>query len=114
MEVAGSEARSSGYTAEQIDELAEALRRMITRHRQRQRAHQEAFRALTYHDRASAESRAQLRNAAAAESRICRAASSALDALTEGRFGFCSRCGVHISIEHLRARLPYELCVACS
>lgn len=114
MEAAPVDARQSGLTAEQLDELAASLRRLITQHRRRLREHQDAFRALTLHDRSSADARARLRQAAAAESRICRAASRALDALAEGRFGMCARCGETISIEHLRARPLSERCDACA
>lgn len=114
MEAPRSEARQSGLTPEQLDELAASLHSVISQHRRRLRQHQDAFRALTLHDRSNAEARIRLREAAAAESRICRAASRALDALADGRFGICTRCGASISIEQLRDRPLSERCAGCA
>lgn len=105
--------RQTELTAEQTAELAALLRSMVKLHRRHLRRHQDAFRALSLHDRSSAEMRKRIRERAAVDSEICRAASRALDALTDGRFGICAGCCDRIPFDQLRNRLFSERCVAC-
>lgn len=95
-------------------ELTAALQELVVTHRRRLRREQEFFRSLPLHDRSSARRRQLARRAATTAFQVCAAASRALDALADGTYGACSRCGCAIAFSQLRVSPLVRHCGECA